>query len=94
MSKPTCTMHDERYRDAPLVGRGYTRCTPPTQPATPPTCKQEDTMSDDPTYASAARKAKQCLEQAESPNTTVEVSRKLVEVADAWMRLAAVLNPR
>jgi hypothetical protein len=51
-------------------------------------------MSDDPTYASATRKAAQCLEQAEAADTPVEVANKLVAVADGWVRLAVVLNPR
>ncbi len=50
--KPTCTMHDERYRNAPLVGRGHTLCTcrpitvtatPATQPAMPPTKRRDET---------------------------------------------------
>lgn len=105
MSKTTCTMHDERYRNAPLVGRGVTLCTCrpitvtatlPTQPAMPPTCKQKDTMPADPqpTYGLAILKAGQCLEQAAAPTTPLDVAQKLVNVADGWTRLAAVINPR
>jgi hypothetical protein len=52
-------------------------------------------MTDDtkPTFASAVQSAQRCLQAAEAKPLN-EGAEALVAVADAWMRLATVLNPR